>query len=526
MTNEEAKAKSEELARTIWDIANTFRSNMDASEFKNYILGLIFYRYLSEKTENYMNDLLKDDDITYEKALEDPNYADVVRGWSIDHLGYVIEPKYMWRSLIKMIKDAEFSVEDLEKAVNAFMASTLGQESEMAYAGLFNDMNLKADHLGREVSDRTALISKVMLKIDDLTFDVKDTTFDYLGTAYMQLIGLFQSGAGKKAGEFFTATCASVLVAKLATSGLSEAKNVSDPCAGSGSLLLEVKNQLKEHRIGHFYSQELNSTTYNLNRMNMLLHGVPYKGFSAYNGDTLKSDPFYENGRPILFDVQVANPPYSAANSAADPSYLDDVRYSACGVLAPKTKADLQFVEHMVYHMADDGRIAVLLPHGVLFRGSAEEKIRKYFIETLNVLDAVIGLPAGLFHGTGIPVACLVFRKKRNGNSNNIMFIDASKEFVPGKPQNTISDKQIEKIVNTYEARADVDKFAHVAAMEEIIENGYNLNIPRYVDTSENVPDVDLETVAKEIHGIDEEIKTVSAELQKSFSLLGLEYPF
>ena len=523
---ENVKEKSDELAKQLWAIANEFRGNMDASEFKNYILGLIFYRYLSEKTENYMDDLLKDDEISYEDALKDPDYADVVKGWSIDHLGYVIEPKYMWRSLIDRITGAEFSIEDLEKAVNAFMASTLGQESEMAYAGLFNDMNLKADHLGREVSDRTALISKVMLKINDLSFDAKNTTFDYLGTAYMQLIGLFQSGAGKKAGEFFTATCASVLVARLAASGLDEANRVCDPCAGSGSMLLEVKNHLKEHKINHFYSQELNSTTYNLNRMNMLLHGIPYKGFTAYNDDTLRNDNFYEDGKPVLFDIQVSNPPYSATNSAVDPSYLDDVRYSACGVLAPKTKADLQFVEHMVYHMADEGRIAVLLPHGVLFRGSAEEKIRKYFIETLNVLDAVIGLPAGLFHGTGIPVACLVFKRKRNGNSGNILFIDASKEFVPGKPQNVISDEQIDKIVQTYENRVDVEKFAHVATMDEIIENGYNLNIPRYVDTSEDVPDVDLDTVAGEIGKIDDEIKAVSNELKKAFDLLGLAFPF
>ena len=303
------KAKSDELAKQLWAIANEFRGNMDASEFKNYILGLIFYRYLSERTENYMDDLLKDDGISYREALKNDDYAEIVRGWSMSHLGYIIEPKHLWNSLIDRIRGSEFTVEDLEKAVNALTASTIGQESEAAFRGLFNDMNLKADHLGREVSERTALISKVMLRINDLSFDAKDTTFDYLGTAYMQLIGLFQSGAGKKAGEFFTATCASILVARLATSGLSEAKNICDPCAGSGSLLLEVKNNLSGHKVWHYYSQELNSTTYNLNRMNMLLHGVPYYCFTAYNDDTLKKDNFYENGMPVLFDVQVSNPP-------------------------------------------------------------------------------------------------------------------------------------------------------------------------------------------------------------------------
>ena len=229
--SENVRAKSDELAKQLWSIANEFRGNMDASEFKNYILGLIFYRYLSERTEDYMNDLLKDDDISYRAALEDKKYAKVVRGWSLEHLGYIIEPKDLWNSLIERIQESKFTVEDLEKAVNALTASTIGQESEMAFRGLFNDMNLKADQLGREVSDRTQLISTVMLKINDLSFNVKDTTFDYLGTAYMELIGLFQSGAGKKAGEFFTATCASVLVARIVTSGLSEVKNACDPCA-------------------------------------------------------------------------------------------------------------------------------------------------------------------------------------------------------------------------------------------------------------------------------------------------------
>lgn len=523
---DDVRAKSDELAKQLWSIANEFRGNMDASEFKNYILGLIFYRYLSERTENYMDDLLKDDNISYREALKNEEFAPVVKSWSIEHLGYIIEPENMWNSLIERIRGAEFSVEDLEKAINALTASTIGQESEPAFRGLFNDMNLKADHLGREVSERTELISKVMMKINDLSFDVKDTTFDYLGTAYMELIGLFQSGAGKKAGEFFTATCASVLLAKLATLGLDEIKSACDPCAGSGSLLLEVKNNLSAHKVGHFYSQELNSTTYNLNRMNMLLHGVPYKQFTAYNDDTLRHDNFYENGEPVLFDVQVSNPPYSAPNSAADPSYLDDARYSACGTLAPKTKADLQFVEHMVYHMAEDGRIAVLLPHGVLFRGAAEDKIRRYLIDNLNVLDAVIGLPANLFHGTSIPVALLVFKKKRNGNSGNILFIDASKDFEKGKQQNTLSNEHIDKIVRTYAERKDVDKYAHVANISEIVENDYNLNIPRYVNTADDIPEVDLAAVTEKLKKNDEEILQTEDKLKESFRLLGLDFPF
>ena len=255
----------------------------------------------------------------------------------------------------------------------------------------------------------------------------------------------------------------------------------------------------------------------------MLLHGVPYKQFTAYNDDTLRHDNFYEDGKPILFTVQVSNPPYSAPNSASDPSYLDDVRYSSCGVLAPKTKADLAFIEHMVYHMDEDGRIAVLLPHGVLFRGAAEERIRRYFVESQNVLDAVVGLPANLFHGTSIPVALLVFKKKRNGNSDNILFIDASNEFEKGKDQNILRDKDIDKIVQTYINRVDVEKYAHVASMDEIIANEYNLNIPRYVDTSDPEPEIDLDKVFTDINKTNEEIAKATADLNVFMKELGLQ---
>lgn len=516
------KAKSEELAKQLWAIANEFRGNMDASEFKNYILGLIFYRYLSERTEDYMNELLKDDGVSYRDALKNEEFAPVVKEWSLDHLGYIIEPTDLWDSLIEKIKNNQFTVEDLERAVNNLTASTIGQESEPAFTGLFNDMNLKASHLGKEVSDRTELISKVMFKIDDLSFDAKDTTFDYLGTAYMLLIGLFQSGAGKKAGEFFTSTCASILLSKLATVGLEEAKNACDPCAGSGSLLLEVKNELGDGKVGHFYSQELNSTTYNLNRMNMLLHGVPYKQFTAYNDDTLKKDNFYADGKPILFDVQVSNPPYSSPNSACSITYLDDPRNSACGVLAPKTKADWQFVLHMVHHMAEDGRIAVLLPHGVLFRGAAEEKIRKYLIANQNVLDAVIGLAPNLFHGTSIPVVCLVLKKKRNGNSDDICFIDASEEYAPGKQMNTLESEHIDKIVTAYKNRKDVDRFCHIASMKEIKENDYNLNINRYVDTFIEEENVDIEATRIALKTLATEEENIMGDIEKMLKELGV----
>jgi type I restriction enzyme M protein len=255
--------------------------------------------------------------------------------------------------------------------------------------------------------------------------------------------------------------------------------------------------------------------------MNMILRGIGYKNFEINNGDTLENDMFGER----KFRVQVANPPYSAHWSSA-PSFMEDERFNAYGKLAPKSKADFAFVQHMVWHMDDDGRAVVLLPHGVLFRGDAECVIRRHLIEKMNVLDAVIGLPANLFFGTGIPVCVLVLKRDRGANADNILFIDASKEFESGKNQNILRDQDIDKIVEAYEKREDVDKFAHVATMDEIAENGFNLNIPRYVDTFEPEPEIDLNAVAQEIRSVQAEIKDIDAKLKPYFKELGLDFPF
>lgn len=518
------QAQANELSQKLWAIANDLRGQMDASEFKNYILGVIFYRYLSERTEMYMIDLLKNDDgITYEEAFADEEYRPVVEEWSLSKLGYVIKPENLFRNLIRKItkfeNDADkFSVEDFEKAINDLVGSTMGHESNKAFDGLFNDMRLQDSRLGETVSDRTEMIGRVMVRVSDIDFDLQDSQFDVLGTAYMILIGLFASDAGKKGGEFFTPAGPSKLCATLAALGLDEAKTVGDCTCGSASMLLEVQKHLTTGKVGHFYGQELNATTYNLSRMNMIMHGIDWQNFDIYKGDTLKDDKYGD----IKMTVQVCNPPYSLKWSA-DKQFEDDPRYSGAGKLAPKGQADLAFVEHMIYHMdEDDGRVAVLLPHGVLFRGGAEETIRKYIIKDLNRLDAVIGLPANLFHGTGIPVCVLVLKSKRNGNAGNILFIDASKEFKAGKNQNVLEQKHIDKIVETYEKRVDVDKFAHVAEMSEIVENGYNLNIPRYVDTFEEEEPVDLKEVRNRIQKLEIDTKAAIDKAESILKELGL----
>ncbi len=516
--------QANELSQQLWAIANDLRGQMDASEFRNYILGIIFYRFLSERTESYMKEILENDHLTYEEAFASNTFRPVVEEWSLEHLGYVIKPENLFRELIRKIKkftseEDKFSVEDLERAISDLTGSTMGHPSNKAFDGLFSDMRLEDTRLGDTVSERTDMISRVMLRINDIDFGSEDAEFDVLGTAYMLLIGLFQSNAGKKGGEFFTPTGAARLCAELATVGLDEAKTVGDCTCGSASMLLEVQKHLKKHRVGHFYGQEKEATTYNLARMNMILHGVSWQNFDIYKGDTLKEDKY---GEGLKLTVQVCNPPYSLKWSA-DPKYLDDPRYSDAGKLAPKSHADMAFLEHMIFHMdSDDGRIAVLLPHGVLFRSGAEETIRKYIVKDRNLLDAVIGLPANLFHGTGIPVAVLVLKSNRNGNAGNVLFIDASKEFKAGKNQNTMEDEHIEKIVKAYEDRVDVDKFAHVAMMEEIKENGYNLNIPRYVDTFEEEDEIDVEAVREDIGRIQAEKQEEIDKLNAILKELGL----
>lgn len=516
---------SQELANTLWSIANDLRGNMDSSKFKDYILGVIFYRYLSEKTVKYMDEILKNDGITYEEALKQPRLAQAVRKMSLDHLGYIIEPDNLFTSLIGSIKAAEFSIEDFEKAINSLIGSTIGQESEQAFDKLFDDMNLQDKDLGKEVSDRTELISKVMLKISDIPFDIDDTEEDIIGTAYMILIGLFQSDAGKKGGEFFTPAGPAQLCVELATLGLDEVENCSDPCAGSGSMLLRIVKTLPTHKVGHFYGQEYNGTTYNLLRMNMLMHGVPYKQFSMFNADTIKKDSFIEEGKEVPMQVQVSNPPYSL-KYGADQELLKDPRYSSSGALAPKSHADLMFLEHMVYHMSNDGRIAVLLPHGVLFRGGSELTIRKYLIDTLNCIDAIIGLPANMFHGTSIPVCLIVCKRSRNGNSNNIFFVEASKYFKKVKSTNELTNEDIKRIVDAYRNREDIDKFSRKVSLDEIKDNDYNLNIPRYVDSSEDEEELDLKEIAEKIKQTDKEIKEAESILKSYFNDLGLEFPF
>ncbi|QHW36001.1 type I restriction-modification system subunit M [Staphylococcus ursi] len=510
---EKQRQQQAELQKKLWSIANDLRGNMDASEFRNYILGLIFYRFLSEKTEVQVDILFEGENTTYEQAWQNEDYKEALEAELLERIGYVIEPQDLFSTLIKKIENQTFEIEDLHKAISKIETSTRGQESEDDFDHLFDDMDLNASRLGNTNAERTKLISKVMMNLSTLPFVHSDIEIDMLGDAYEYLIGQFAATAGKKAGEFYTPQQVSKILAKIVTANKQDLKNVYDPTCGSGSLLLRVG---REANVRHYYGQEYNSTTFNLARMNMLLHDVNYSHFSIENGDTLEHPAVLEE----KFEAVVANPPYSAKWSA-DPSFLDDERFSNYGKLAPKSKADFAFIQHMIYHLDDNGTMAVVLPHGVLFRGAAEGIIRKYLIEEKNYLDAIIGLPANLFFGTSIPTAILVFKKCRE-KDENVLFIDASQSFEKGKNQNHLSDEDVNKIVETYLKREDFDKYSHVATLDEIKENDYNLNIPRYVDTFEEEEPVDLEAVQQEIKAVDEEIASLEKVIAGYLKELGV----
>lgn len=499
------KEQQAELHSKLWNMANDLRGAMEAYEFKSYILGMIFYKYLSEKVENCAKKLLENDENDYFAAWQNDEYREELKQTIIDILGYSIAPEYLFSSLMNSINQGSFDIEELEKAINSVSESSLGTESQEDFENLFDDMDLKSSKLGRDVKSRGKLIAKVMSGVADIDFAHDDAEIDVLGDAYEYLIGMFAQTAGKKAGEFYTPQQVSKILAKIVSLGKTELLSVYDPCCGSGSLLLRVG---KETKVIKYYGQEKVSTTYNLARMNMLLHGVPYQYFHIVNGDTLEEPAYYGQE----FSAVVANPPYSAKWSA-DKKFLEDERFSAFGKLAPSSKADFAFVQHMLYHLETDGTMAVVLPHGVLFRGGSEAEIRKVMIRDRNCLDAVIGLPQNLFYGTSIPTCILVFKKQRT--NEDILFIDASREFTKEKAQNYLTDENVQKIVDTYANRAEIDKYSHRATRDEVIENDYNLNIPRYVDTFEEEEEIDIHAVMAEI----KELEAKRAELDKEIAV-------
>ena len=507
-----------QLEQQLWNIANTLRSNMDADEFRDYILGFIFYKYLSEKMHAYANKLLIHDGIDYldikESSNEGAQYLELIKKEALNSLGYFLKPTELF-SVIAKRKDS--IIEELEIILNNIEQSTMGSESEEDFGKLFEDLDLSSTKLGKSVEARNDLISKVLNHLDKIDFEIENVEADVLGDAYEYLIAQFASGAGKKAGEFYTPQEVSMILAKIVSTDKEKLKSVYDPTCGSGSLLLRVAKEVKE--VSQFFGQELNRTTYNLARMNMIMHDVHYKKFDIKQDDTLEK-PQHEG---MKFEAIVANPPFSAKWSA-NSLFTSDERFSQYGKLAPSSKADYAFVTHMIHHLDENGTMAIVLPHGALFRGSSEGHIREHLIRENNCLDAVIGLPSNIFYGTGIPTCIMVFKKERN--TSDILFIDASKHYEKVKTQHVLRSTDIEKIITTYRERKTEDKFSYLATKEEVIENDYNLNIPRYVDTFEAEEEVDIERVSEELKTLEKSIVEADKSIAEFCKELNIQPPF
>lgn len=515
-------SKAQEITSQLWEMANRLRSNMDASEYRNYILGFMFYRYLSEHQENSMvqNDLL---DIAEGQSVNDA-YKEQASGDDLSDyleelassLGYAIAPQYTWASIVEKVHDNTIAPSDYQDMLDSFNHNlNLNKNAKLDFHGIFDDMNLGNSRLGNSTAARAKALTDIVDLVDQVEYKDENGR-DILGDIYTYLIAEFAGNSGKKAGEFYTPKQVSEVLARLVTLDLNkDIKNpeVYDFACGSGSLLLTVQEQVPDRHL-KYAGQELNTTTYNLARMNLMMHDVRYQNMTLRNADTLEMDwpdGVDEHGvdHPHSFDMVVANPPYSARWDNND-NKLKDPRFKEYGALAPKTKADYAFLLHGLYHLKNDGTMAIVLPHGVLFRGAKEGKIRKALLEK-NQIDAIIGLPANLFYSTSIPTVVLVLKK--NKQRRDVLFIDASQNFEKGKNQNVLRKEDIDKILDTYKKREDVDKYAHVASFDEIKENDFNLNIPRYVDTFEPEPPVDLGKLTDEMQETQKEIEKNEAEL-------------
>lgn len=496
-----------ELISVLWSGADILRSKMDANEYKDYLLGIVFYKYLSDSFLIRAYDLLYDEKPeslksaleAYKEALDDDS-AEELKEQIKAECHYVIEPDLTYTCFAEAARNNSFHREQLQKAFNNI------EQSDPLFADLFTDIDLYSNRLGTGDQKQSDTMSSLIKEIDQA--DLLNSDLDILGNAYEYLIGQFASETGKKAGEFYTPQAVSKILTKIAIAGQETKRGLSvyDPCMGSGSLLLNAKKYAKEPGYIKYYGQELMTSTYNLARMNMFLHGIVPENQILHNGDTLDGD--WPTGEETSFDMVLMNPPYSAKWSAAS-GFLQDERFGDYGVLAPKSKADYAFLLHGLYHLKNNGTMAIVLPHGVLFRGAAEGKIREKLLRAGNIY-AVIGLPANLFYNTSIPTCIVVLKKHREGR--DVLFIDASRKFEKGKRQNAMTDEHIDSVIELYDKRETIEKESFLASFEDLEKNDFNLNIPRYVDTFEKEEEVDLNALLADMKKTDEELEKVQGE--------------
>ncbi len=530
-----SEEQQKELGKILWDIADELRGSMNADDFRDYMLSFLFLRYLSDNYEAAAKKELGRDYPTVEEGStlpplalwyeQNPEDVSAFEEQMRRKVHYVIEPDYLWSNIAELarVQDKEL-LKTLQKAFKYIENKSFSS----TFSGLFSEINLDSEKLGKTYSDRNKKLCKIISEIAKGIAKFS-TDSDVLGDAYEYLIGQFAAGSGKKAGEFYTPQEVSTILSRIvsldsqdpSTGKKKRLESVFDFACGSGSLLLNVRHQMDKYGIGKIYGQEKNITTYNLARMNMLLHGVKDSEFEIYHGDSLANDwDMLAEENPAKkkhFDAVVANPPFSLRWDPSD-EMKKDFRFKNYG-LAPKSAADFAFLLHGFHYLDKEGTMAIILPHGVLFRGGAEAKIRKKLLQDGNI-DTVIGLPSKLFFSTGIPVCILVLKKCKK--SDDVLFINAAEHYEKGKRQNKLLPKHIDKIVDTYQYRKEEDRYSKCVSMEDIEKNDFNLNISRYVSTAEPEPIIDINEVNSELKELEKEIAKAKDEHNSYLKKLGL----
>ena len=610
------------LGRQLWSIYEDLKREnrigfLTDDEFQKYFLGFVSYKYLSEKLEAYVNDILKYDSFSFEEAYKDNDFKEYLREKTIKEIGYFLKPNLLFRNIVSSKNYGNIIIEELEKAFNEISESSRGKESEEDFLNLFEGVDLNASQLGKSLADKNRVVFSILDALSSVEFDLNRQNmnnslinksilesrkynnyhksyhksknelksdslknlndslakgnkvmanslvdksiadYDYssdlknsiaiedyaaadegigdflsfddrgsisdedygkyieniIGNGFEYLLSEFSLNSSNSI-DYYTPKEVSRLIAKLVSSQKDSIGSVYDPCCGSASLLLEVKKELP---CDFICGQEINASFYNIARENMILHNVHYKSFDIKQGDSLEQ-PQHLN---YTFDAIVSEIPFNS-KWTADRTYLDDVRFKEYNILAPRTKADYAFIQHMLYHLDEQGIMIVVAPHGVLFRSAAEGSIRRYIVRKLNYLDAVIGLPANMFYSTNIPTCLMIFKKNRLPD-DDVLFIDASRDFNKFKLINNLRDEDIHKIVSTYKFRDEIKKYSHRASLKEIAENDYNLNIPRYVDTFKEEAIINSKDLEMEHEFIKEEIRKVTEEIRKSYKELNIE---
>lgn len=513
MADIKKEQEREELHRAIWSIADDLRGSVDGWDFKSYVLGTMFYRFISENITTYINKgewEAGDNDFDYAKMSDED--AEEARKGLVEEKGFFILPSELFCNVCARAKEDENLNETLEKVFNHIEESAKGSEAESDFAGLFDDFDVNSNKLGATVAKRNEKLVRLLDGVKNMSLgDYQSNTIDAFGDAYEYLMTMYASNAGKSGGEFYTPQEVSELLTRLATVGKTEVNKVYDPACGSGSLLLKASKVLGKDGVRQgYYGQEINITTYNLCRINMFLHDIGYDKFDIACEDTLTA-PQHWDDEP--FEVIVSNPPYSIKWVGDDDATLiNDPRFAPAGVLAPKSKADMAFIMHALSWLASNGTAAIVCFPGIMYRGGAEQKIRKYLIDN-NFIDCVIQLPANLFFGTSIATCIMILKKCKKDNST--LFIDASNEYVKVTNNNKLSDENIARIVDIFEKREDVQYTAHLATYDEIKENDYNLSVSTYVEQEDKREVIDIVELNKQISEIVSREQILRDEIDK-----------